>query len=89
MEKTLLCELEGSVATIRFNRPKVGNSLSPEITNELKNIFLELKDNWKIRVIVLTGNGKYFCTGMDLSSNNQKKMGTLSAVLGFRFHSIL
>jgi len=31
-----------------------------------------LEEDPKVRVIVITGNGKFFCTGMDLSSGNQE-----------------
>lgn len=73
-EKEILFSIDGPVATIRFNRPKQGNALSPDLFFEFKNILQELKGNWKVRVIVLTGNGKYFCTGMDLGAKNQKNM---------------
>jgi methylglutaconyl-CoA hydratase len=33
-----------------------------------------LKSRTDVRVIVLTGSGKYFCTGMDLGASNQKDM---------------
>jgi methylglutaconyl-CoA hydratase len=79
-EAPLLLEVDGNVATIRLNRPKVGNSLSPDLLVEMKRFLLELKENCNIRVIVLTAVGKFFCTGMDLSSSNQKKMGAVDAV---------
>lgn len=35
---------------------------------------MKIKDDDNIRVVVITGNGKFFCTGMDLGSSNQAEM---------------
>ncbi|CAG8482397.1 11473_t:CDS:1 [Funneliformis caledonium] len=74
--KEVLLELNNPVATISLNRPKHGNSLTISMINEFLSIFQELETNPLISIIVITGKGKYFCTGMDLqqieSSSNDK-----------------
>lgn len=72
METVLLTKQE-NVATITLNRPKSANSITSEMGNQLISILNSLeKDNF-IRVVVLTGSGNYFCTGMDLSSKESKE----------------
>eukprot|EP01080_Neovahlkampfia_damariscottae_P005132 gene5132-8738_t len=71
----VLLDLNNYVATITLNRPKKGNSITSTMGNQLLNILQELKHNNKVRIIILTGAGKYFCTGMDLSNkSNEKKL---------------
>jgi methylglutaconyl-CoA hydratase len=64
----------GKVATVTLNRPRRGNALTAEMGHQLLSIFDHVDSQYtEIRVLVLTGAGKYFCTGMDLqmASNNE------------------
>ena len=59
--------IEGNVAYITLNRPEAMNSLDPEATLRLAEIWEEVRNNPEIRVSVLTGAGeKAFCTGTDM-----------------------
>ncbi len=59
--------IEGNVAYITLNRPEAMNSLDPESTQRLAEIWAEVRNNPQIRVSVLTGAGeKAFCTGTDM-----------------------
>ena len=55
------------VARITLNRPERGNAITALMASELTDCFryIEAKRT-EIRVLVLTGAGRYFCTGMDL-----------------------
>jgi 2-(1,2-epoxy-1,2-dihydrophenyl)acetyl-CoA isomerase len=59
------------VATITLNRPEVYNALNDEITYELQDALKSVAKDEKVRVIVLTGEGKAFCSGQDLKAANQ------------------
>ena len=52
--------------TLALNRPKRGNSLTAEMTDEITEACNWIRSKPRIRLMVLTGTGKYFCTGMDL-----------------------
>ena len=54
------------VATITLNRPDRLNALTFEIYTELRNTFDELSEGKDVRVVLLTGNGKAFCSGGDV-----------------------
>jgi len=65
--KCLILEKEGHIATVTLNRPDSGNSFDFRLMEEIDHVFREnLDKDDNIRAIILTGNGKYFCTGVDL-----------------------
>ena len=58
---------EGYVGVIRMNRPERLNALSSGLTRDLNDALDELDVAFpEIRVIVLTGNGRGFCSGADV-----------------------
>lgn len=67
--------VEQGVATITLNRPDVYNALNDEITYELQDALKAVSKDDQVRVVVLTGEGKAFCSGQDLkaASGNQKR----------------
>jgi len=58
--------LENKVAHLRFSRPEKYNSMIMEFWQELPLALAELDDNPDARVLVISGEGKHFCSGMDL-----------------------
>lgn len=54
------------VATITFNRPDVLNALTFDIYAQLRDLFLDLRTNDDVKVVVLTGAGDAFCSGGDV-----------------------
>ena len=87
--KFLRYTLEGSVATITLNRPEVYNALNDEITFELQNAFKVVGKDDKVRVVVLTGEGKAFCSGQDLKSSSAQKNRSFSESLHKRYNPII
>ncbi|TDB67843.1 crotonase/enoyl-CoA hydratase family protein [Arundinibacter roseus] len=63
---TLTLSTENHVAHLRFNRPQRANALNQTAWNELKWVFEQLDEDENVRVIVLSGEGKHFCSGIDL-----------------------
>jgi 2-(1,2-epoxy-1,2-dihydrophenyl)acetyl-CoA isomerase len=79
--KFLLYKNEAGVATISLNRPEVYNALNDEITYELQDGFKTVARDESVRVVVLTGEGKAFCSGQDLkSSGGQTKRSFLDSL---------
>jgi methylglutaconyl-CoA hydratase len=62
---TLTLEREGEVAIITLNRPERRNAISTEMIEELLAALDETESSGA-RVVILTGAGKAFCSGMDL-----------------------
>ena len=64
---SFLYQLSGEgVATITLNRPERLNALTFEVYRELTNLFAELRDETAVRVVVITGAGRAFCSGGDV-----------------------
>ena len=61
-------EKADGVCTITLNRPEVYNALNDEITFELQAAQKAAKKDTEVRVVVLTGEGKAFCSGQDLKA---------------------
>ncbi|MEZ4886165.1 MAG: crotonase/enoyl-CoA hydratase family protein [Chitinophagales bacterium] len=64
---TLKLEIKEYILTITLNRPEALNAFTVEMANELIEVFNRANDDDNIRVIVVTGEGRAFCAGMDLS----------------------
>jgi methylglutaconyl-CoA hydratase len=56
------------IATITFNRPERGNAFDPVMLDELARQFAALGDDDAVRIVVLRGSGRHFCTGADLAA---------------------
>ncbi|MDU0371576.1 enoyl-CoA hydratase-related protein [Hymenobacter endophyticus] len=67
MTDSLHFSLDGGVATIRFNRPQVFNSVNKDVALALQQHLRECQQNAEVRAVLLTGTGKAFCAGQDLA----------------------
>jgi enoyl-CoA hydratase/carnithine racemase len=65
--QTLATALEEGVLVLSLNRPEQMNAFTVEMANELVDFFERASDDDDIGAIVVTGTGKAFCAGMDLS----------------------
>ncbi|MFL2626737.1 MAG: enoyl-CoA hydratase/isomerase family protein [Dehalococcoidia bacterium] len=63
----LQIQIDEHIATITLNRPSVLNALSANLTSELHQALDELGENTSVWVIILTGSGRGFCSGADVS----------------------
>ncbi|MPW42835.1 2-(1,2-epoxy-1,2-dihydrophenyl)acetyl-CoA isomerase PaaG [Acinetobacter guerrae] len=64
----ILTHVEQRVAYLTFNRPEVLNSFNEQMHLEVAQILTEWEKSEKIKVIVISGMGKGFCAGQDLSA---------------------
>ena len=64
--KNILLDIDGGVATITFNRPRVKNSLDTETLREMYEALGAVADTPEAGVLVLTGAGDAFCAGVNL-----------------------
>lgn len=64
----ILFSIENSVAKITLNRPEVLNSFNMPMAKELQAALDECRDNKTVRCILLTGQGRAFSAGQDLSA---------------------
>ena len=66
---TLLWEVEDRVLTLTLNRPDQLNSFTVEMAHELIAAFERASEDDGVGAVVVTGSGRAFCAGMDLSAD--------------------
>jgi 2-(1,2-epoxy-1,2-dihydrophenyl)acetyl-CoA isomerase len=64
---TLLLEREDAVLWVRLHRPDARNGIDVAMREELTRAFTDAETDAAVRAIVVTGAGRDFCTGADLS----------------------
>ena len=64
---TLAVSNDAGVCTLTLNRPEQMNAFTVDMANELEDFFRRASDDDEIGAIVVTGAGRAFCAGMDLS----------------------
>lgn len=65
--ENIIMEREAGLVTITFNRPQAANAMNDAIQTELEKAFAELETDPTVRVLILTGAGKFFIAGADIS----------------------
>ena len=66
--ETLLVEQEGPILWVRLNRPEVLNAYTSTMGAELVRAIGQADGDDSVRVVVLTGTGRVFCAGADVSA---------------------
>src|ERR1700682_2102263 len=69
MSDKVLYAKRGEVAYITLNRPEVKNAIDLDVHYRLREIWTDFRDDDKLRVAVLTGQGDAFCAGADLRTH--------------------
>jgi 2-(1,2-epoxy-1,2-dihydrophenyl)acetyl-CoA isomerase len=67
---SVLVSLDSGVLTVTLNRPDKLNAFIPEMHKLLREAIDRARDEADVRVVVLTGAGRAFCSGQDLSQRN-------------------
>jgi 2-(1,2-epoxy-1,2-dihydrophenyl)acetyl-CoA isomerase len=67
-EVKVLVQVEAGVATLTLNRPDKSNAFDDEMTGQLLDALKQVERDEAIRAVLLTGAGRNFCAGQDLSS---------------------
>ena len=75
--KTIQISKQQGVLLLKFNRPEANNSINSTLIKEIIEVFTEVKENTTIKVIVLEGNTKHFCTGMDFQAVSEENKDAL------------
>ena len=62
----LLLERKDGIATVTLNVPDKMNALTPKMRAELPLLAKEIAEDDEVRVVIVTGAGRAFCTGGDI-----------------------
>ena len=69
--ETVLYSVEDGIATITLNRPDKMNAFTVKMRDELVSLFDETDSDDAVRAVIITGAGRAFCAGADLSSGGK------------------
>ena len=67
MEKAVLFKIKNGVATITLNRPDRYNAVNQDLVDGISNSLKKCEVDESIRAVVITGAGRGFCAGADMS----------------------
>jgi 2-(1,2-epoxy-1,2-dihydrophenyl)acetyl-CoA isomerase len=81
MAEPLIIETNGAVRVLTLNRPDRLNALNQEIHEALVAAFAAIEQDEAVRAVLLTGAGRGFCAGADLTQNIGMELRDLGAAI--------
>jgi len=90
MSERVDVEIEGHIAIVRLARPDKLNAMSPAMFSGLIAAGEQVEARPELRCVVLCGEGRAFCAGIDMQRFDEEKVkaGTLPRLLSARTHGI-
>ncbi|HNR47804.1 MAG TPA: enoyl-CoA hydratase-related protein [Bacteroidia bacterium] len=89
MSKSILTEMKGSVLVITLNRPDKFNSFNREMSMLLLSALEKANQDDNIRAVLLTGSGKAFCAGQDLSEAIDENGPGIETIVREHYNAII
>ena len=89
MYEFLKYEKDAGVCTITLNRPEVYNAFNDGMSYELQSALKDAAKDAEVRVVVITGEGKAFCSGQDLKASSQQEKRSFIDSLHKRYNPII
>jgi 2-(1,2-epoxy-1,2-dihydrophenyl)acetyl-CoA isomerase len=88
MDEPIRTEVSDRIATVRFNRPAAFNAFDRDMITSLADTLAELAKDTDVVGVIMTGEGKAFCTGGDLKwlAGSGKSYGSMFHSLAARYH---
>ena len=71
--KCLLYDVKDGIATLTLNRPERLNALGDTLREDLHDAVMRASEDDQVRVMIVTGAGKGFCSGGDVKAMNERK----------------
>jgi len=68
MYKTILVEKKNHLAILSFNRPEKLNAINVQVKREVSQALIELEADEDVRVVIITGAGRAFSSGYDITA---------------------
>ena len=88
MSDTVILKKKGHVTIITLNRPERLNAFNRQMEDELIEALASVHEDRDIKVLVLTGAGRAFCSGGDVSENMAEEYGGTAQKVSDTFHHI-
>jgi 2-(1,2-epoxy-1,2-dihydrophenyl)acetyl-CoA isomerase len=82
-------EVNAGVGTLTLNRPEVYNAFNDGLTYEIQAALKALAKDEAVRVVVITGEGKAFCSGQDLKAASENPNRSFSDSIHKRYNPMI
>ncbi len=87
--ETILFTIENGIASLTLNRPDVFNAFNEQLSADVNDALKQVAKNKEVRVLLISGSGKAFCSGQDLKDIAGKKDRSLSESLYKRYNPMI
>ena len=87
--ETILFDVKEGVASLTLNRPDVFNAFNEQLSTDVNDALKKVSKDKSIRVLVISGAGKAFCSGQDLKAIAGSKNRSLSDSLYKRYNPMI
>ncbi len=87
--ETILFDVKDGIANLTLNRPDVFNAFNEQLSNDVNDALKKTAKDKSIRVLVITGAGKAFCSGQDLKAIAGSQNRSLSESLYKRYNPMI
>ena len=77
-EDRVLLKIEDNIAHVTLNRAEKRNALDMAMFKSIDDISRQLRRNREIRAVIVTANGKDFCSGLDVKSVLSQRSSALT-----------
>lgn len=88
MSETVIYSLDNGIAKVTLNRPEAFNAFDDEQSFALQDVLKKIEKDPSVRVVILSGAGKAFCSGQDLKAISGQKR-SLSESIYKRYNPII
>ena len=89
MYETIKLDIAGGIATLSLNRPDRYNAFNEQMSADVIAALKEVAKNPEARVLVITGEGKAFCSGQDLKDIAGKESRSLGDSVKKRYNPMI
>lgn len=77
--KTILYRVEDGIATVTLNRPTALNAFDSQMRTDLSKVWQEIEKDDEVKVSIVTGAGRAFCSGLDLKEASSRERDSQGA----------
>jgi 2-(1,2-epoxy-1,2-dihydrophenyl)acetyl-CoA isomerase len=88
-DAAVLSGIADGIMTITLNRPMVLNAMNADLLAQLGAAFAAAKHDDAVRAVLLTGAGRGFCAGADLTTNSMRTGSDVQEMMRGRYHPII
>jgi 2-(1,2-epoxy-1,2-dihydrophenyl)acetyl-CoA isomerase len=88
-DAAVLSGIADGIMTITLNRPTVLNAMNADLLAQLGAAFAAAKHDDAVRAVLLTGAGRGFCAGADLTTNSMRTGSDVQEMMRGRYHPII